>query len=1042
MKLRHNLFIIFLLLAATVAGFYILAQTQENNGIPPASAYAPNFWFDKDEKYFPTDPLKFYYDGNLNELPGQIAVDNYNKLSPEEKLKNFAVFYKIDDKDSEIVYEYWLFYVFNYGINDHYGDWESVFVFVDKNTKQITRAIGSFHQGGAVNNEVSGDKLKDVSHVWNYVAEGSHSNCPDYVANGNCDSPQFNIVEKTRLAAEFEYNGPRILFNSPYYSLMPIEYLQNYFGNKNIISSDKSPALGMFPVSINTELPIIGLIDEKIYTIPVVGEPPENAWTKTEYNNPYAARPLTAELARDWIGNAADRAYSFTRDTFSGMLATVQSVPANFTLVGVGPAISILTDGESSIDQPVNSTEQNGFIPKSDEQTNLQGMADQLNYIASLLTELNQQAAAVSGMSVRNAANGTNGAPYTVHLAVAQTTTSDAMEDANGTTIQENNASTSQSQDQQQTSTRGTVQDGNASSAPQQDEQSSQDTQPSTPLQQQQSGVVINEVAWMGTKANDENEWIELYNAASQPIDISGWSLRSSDEKGLNIVFATSTTPLIPADGFYLLERTDDNTTSEPAQWFGSFDNGLSNSQCEVLSLYDAQNNLIDKTACNNNDWPAGDNKTYQTMERIDPGKSGSDPVNWASNNLFTRNGMDAAGNSINGTPAKINSVSLIETEIDNFKLAKLFQEFDELTLTELSSPYLIMPANRYKLFAIPVGKTLNIKPGVTVRFNSQWIDWPGQQIYVQVYGTLKAIGTQQKPINLTSSEDNGFWQGIEFTASSTNSELDYVNISRVGFHNTNIAVIKSQIALRHINIVGDNTAYGVGVRFEDVADGTLLADSQLTNFINPGDGLDAVALQIKGGQPKISNTIFKNNEYAVQIARGSTVFDGDTFENNTIPAQIDCIGTITFINSKMNNNEFVNGINIPPQCMINQNVAWGFSDVPYVVNGRMFILPGVNFKIQAGTIIKFAWALPGNVGFEIQGSLSAQGTPDQPIIFTSIYDNDTGGATRGSAGPAGANEFALSFSPESASSSVLENVIVKYGRVDGGVEGIELNQP
>ena len=37
--------------------------------------------------------------------------------------------------------------------------------------------------------------------------------------------------------------------------------------------------------------------------------------------------------------------------------------------------------------------------------------------------------------------------------------------------------------------------------------------------------VVINEIAWMGTKANSSDEWIELYNNTSQDISLEGWTL-------------------------------------------------------------------------------------------------------------------------------------------------------------------------------------------------------------------------------------------------------------------------------------------------------------------------------------------------------------------------------------------------------------------------------------------------------------------------------------------------------------------------------------
>src|SRR3989344_4973573 len=68
--------------------------------------------------------------------------------------------------------------------------------------------------------------------------------------------------------------------------------------------------------------------------------------------------------------------------------------------------------------------------------------------------------------------------------------------------------------------------------------------------------VVINEIAWMGTAAStSDNEWLELYNTTDQPINMNGLTLKSQDETP-NITLSG----IVPASGYYLLERTDDDT--------------------------------------------------------------------------------------------------------------------------------------------------------------------------------------------------------------------------------------------------------------------------------------------------------------------------------------------------------------------------------------------------------------------------------------------------------------------------------------------------
>jgi len=122
------------------------------------------------------------------------------------------------------------------------------------------------------------------------------------------------------------------------------------------------------------------------------------------------------------------------------------------------------------------------------------------------------------------------------------------------------------------------------------------------------SDVVVNEVAWMGTTNSANDEWMEIYNNTANQIDLSGWSIQSSDEK-LKIKLKG----VISANGFYLMERTDD--TSVPNITADLIYTGaLSNSGMD-LRLYDNLNNLIDEVN-NAGEWIAGDNSTKQTMEK------------------------------------------------------------------------------------------------------------------------------------------------------------------------------------------------------------------------------------------------------------------------------------------------------------------------------------------------------------------------------------------------------------------------------------------
>ncbi len=149
--------------------------------------------------------------------------------------------------------------------------------------------------------------------------------------------------------------------------------------------------------------------------------------------------------------------------------------------------------------------------------------------------------------------------------------------------------------------------------------------------------IMINEIAWMGTNISANDEWIELYNSTNLPISLDGWQLVAQDETPKINLSGT-----IPANGFYLLERTDDNTLPDISA--DQIYTGALNNIGEKLELYDNSGNLIDLVDCSSG-WLAGDNVTKQTMERVES-------KNWQSSQ------------NTGGTPKAKNSIiSMIEVE-------------------------------------------------------------------------------------------------------------------------------------------------------------------------------------------------------------------------------------------------------------------------------------------------------------------------------------------------------------------------------------------
>ena len=169
--------------------------------------------------------------------------------------------------------------------------------------------------------------------------------------------------------------------------------------------------------------------------------------------------------------------------------------------------------------------------------------------------------------------------------------------------------------------------------------------------------VVINEVGWAGTQYSASDQWIELFNTTSHPIDLTDWELiGTSGTIGTNGVLTLD--GVIPAKGFYIIEKRSDIFESLPSGVVEQADNHLALSTYgEALTLDSSTGVLVDTANHTYGRWPAGLN-TYSTnrasMERHSPSAD-------VSTNWFTFAGtphiiiFDKGGNVVKGTPGQAN---------------------------------------------------------------------------------------------------------------------------------------------------------------------------------------------------------------------------------------------------------------------------------------------------------------------------------------------------------------------------------------------------
>ncbi len=123
------------------------------------------------------------------------------------------------------------------------------------------------------------------------------------------------------------------------------------------------------------------------------------------------------------------------------------------------------------------------------------------------------------------------------------------------------------------------------------------------------AGVIINEVAWMGTNVSANDEWIELYNNGTGNVHLEGLVLAS--DGGIAVPLRGSLAPR----AYLLLERTDDATVPEvPADMVYT---GVLSNKGDVLTLRGKDGTLEDSVS-GGPDWVTigGDNATKETAQR------------------------------------------------------------------------------------------------------------------------------------------------------------------------------------------------------------------------------------------------------------------------------------------------------------------------------------------------------------------------------------------------------------------------------------------
>ncbi|MBC7084660.1 MAG: lamin tail domain-containing protein, partial [Firmicutes bacterium] len=181
--------------------------------------------------------------------------------------------------------------------------------------------------------------------------------------------------------------------------------------------------------------------------------------------------------------------------------------------------------------------------------------------------------------------------------------------------------------------------------------------------------IVINEIAWGGTAASADDQWIELTNVTENGVDLTGWTLRwrpthpaTEPEKWRVVELRGAISPY----GTYLLERGSDEVVGGvPADLIYGYDLAL-DPRGAVLELLDPSGRVVDTANADRaglSGWPAGYGlggaHLYATMERISPFAHDTER-NWRANEGVLTHGVDRNGTPLVATAKAVNEQFLL----------------------------------------------------------------------------------------------------------------------------------------------------------------------------------------------------------------------------------------------------------------------------------------------------------------------------------------------------------------------------------------------
>lgn len=315
-------------------------------------------------------------------------------------------------------------------------------------------------------------------------------------------------------------------------------------------------------------------------------------------------------------------------------------------------------------------------------------------------------------------------------------------------------------------------------------------------------------------------------------------------------------------------------------------------------------------------------------------------------------------------------------------------------TWTADNLPYIISSSP----LSINATKTLTLEPGAIIKFQDNWSS-------LEVNGTLSAQGTSQNKIYFTSFYDDsvgGDTDGDPWRSPQA-GDWQYIQFNPGSVGNLSNAIIRYA-----------GSYYGYGI----YNNGGAINISESEIAYNQSRGL-----YIDSGSATVTGTNFHDNSdrgISAYAWSGMTTLtlNNNTFAttDNSMAAEIDA--SVDF-NHSGNTSSGTGWNGFTMFGFMSANRVWTTDNMPYIANG-VSIPEFTTLTIDPGAIVKMG-------GFDVQGTLQANGTSQNKIYFTSICDDEIGGDTNGRS----CSEWEYSWGPlwlSYSSAANFSNAVFRYG--------------